>query len=64
MLRQIADFSHGTRGGREAAVRAAIERYARLLEEYCRGDPYNWFNFYDFWQPAQLPDESVRGERA
>jgi predicted LPLAT superfamily acyltransferase len=64
VLRQIADFSHGTQGGREAAVRAAIERYAQVLEECCRADPYNWFNFYDFWQPAQLPDESVRGERA
>ncbi len=23
-----------------------------LLEEYCRSDPYNWFNFYDFWHGA------------
>ncbi|HEX4388346.1 MAG TPA: hypothetical protein VH109_06945 [Steroidobacteraceae bacterium] len=64
VLRQVADFSQGTPGGREPAVRAAVERYAQVLEECCRSDPYNWFNFYDFWQPAQLPDESVRGERA
>ena len=25
-------------------------RSVALLEEGCRGDPYNWFNFYDFWQ--------------
>ena len=38
--------------GRSArtAVRAAIERYAAVLEQYCRSDPYNWFNFYDFWR--------------
>jgi predicted LPLAT superfamily acyltransferase len=31
-------------------VRAAVERYAALLDRYCRSDPYNWFNFFDFWQ--------------
>jgi predicted LPLAT superfamily acyltransferase len=25
-------------------------RYAARLEHYTRLDPYNWFNFYDFWQ--------------
>jgi predicted LPLAT superfamily acyltransferase len=20
-----------------------------VLDRYCRSDPYNWFNFYDFW---------------
>jgi predicted LPLAT superfamily acyltransferase len=45
----IADFAGVQRQQREAAVRAGIESYARLLEQYCRSDPYNWFNFYDFW---------------
>jgi len=49
VFREIADFSTVARGEREARIEAAIERYARLLEEYCRSDPYNWFNFYDFW---------------
>jgi predicted LPLAT superfamily acyltransferase len=31
-------------------VRAAIERYAQVLEKYVRSDPYNWFNFFDFWR--------------
>jgi predicted LPLAT superfamily acyltransferase len=48
----IADFSQPTPHGREAAVREAIVRYAQLLEHYTRSDPYNWFNFYDFWQGA------------
>lgn len=29
---------------------AAIERYAKRLEHYCRLAPFNWFNFYDYWQ--------------
>jgi predicted LPLAT superfamily acyltransferase len=52
VCRPLADFSRPAAGGREAAVRAAIERYVSLLEEYCRSDPWNWFNFYNFWHGA------------
>jgi predicted LPLAT superfamily acyltransferase len=34
---------------RDEAIRAALERYVALLEELCRAQPYNWFNFYDYW---------------
>ncbi len=27
-----------------------IQRYAERLEHYCRLEPYNWFNFFDFWE--------------
>jgi predicted LPLAT superfamily acyltransferase len=50
---KVADFSVASVGSRELAVRAAIERYVAVLEQHCRSDPYNWFNFFDFWrQPA------------
>lgn len=49
VFRQLADFSQPAPEGRDAAVRAAVARYVALLEEYCRSDPSNWFNFYDFW---------------
>jgi predicted LPLAT superfamily acyltransferase len=53
----LADFSNIPAGGREVAVQAAMARYAALLETHCRAAPYNWFNFFDFWQPAQrTPD--------
>jgi predicted LPLAT superfamily acyltransferase len=52
VFREIADFSQPAPEGREAAVRTAIARYVTLLEEHCRSDPYNWFNFYDFWHGA------------
>jgi len=48
----LADFSATAASQRESAVRAAIARYAKLLEKYCRSDPYNWFNFHDFWRAA------------
>lgn len=51
----LADFSALARGAQEAAVQAALIRYAALLEHYCREAPYNWFNFFDFWQPASTP---------
>jgi predicted LPLAT superfamily acyltransferase len=49
VFERIADFST-TKGSRDIAVRAAIERYAAILERCCRSDPYNWFNFFDFWR--------------
>ncbi len=51
MFERIADFSATSVGSRDLAVRAAIERYVTVLEKYCRSDPYNWFNFFDFWRP-------------
>ena len=62
----LADFSGAARAGRAgraeraAAVEAAITRYAALLDQYCRKAPYNWFNFFDFWQsaPAAMPSKS------
>ncbi len=47
----LADFSAVARDQRDAALNAAITRYAALLDQYCRKAPYNWFNFFDFWQP-------------
>jgi predicted LPLAT superfamily acyltransferase len=46
----IADFSTTPAREREAEVHRAIERYAGLLDRYCRSDPFNWFNFFDFWR--------------
>jgi predicted LPLAT superfamily acyltransferase len=55
---RIADFSPTSIGSRNLAVRAAIERYAAVLDQYCRSDPYNWFNFFDFWRPPPgIPGE-------
>lgn len=46
----LADFSTVQRVDRDQAIRAAMRAYADRLSHYCRIAPYNWFNFYDFWQ--------------
>ena len=46
----LADFTDTQRGERDAAMRAAQQHYAERLSHFCRQAPYNWFNFYDFWQ--------------
>jgi predicted LPLAT superfamily acyltransferase len=53
VFEELADFSATSAADRDEAVRAALARYAAALERHCRSDPYNWFNFYDFWrEPA------------
>lgn len=52
-IEKIADFSddeNGERCNSPAAIDAAINKYVTRLEYFARQAPYNWFNFYDFWQ--------------
>jgi predicted LPLAT superfamily acyltransferase len=46
---QLAGLDATGRGGRGAAVEQALHNYVSRLEHYCRLAPYNWFNFYDYW---------------
>ncbi|MEO8746854.1 MAG: acyltransferase [Rhodanobacter sp.] len=46
----FADRVEIPRPSRDAALDVLIARYARRLEHYIHVAPYNWFNFYDFWQ--------------
>ncbi len=53
----FSDGLHIPRSERQRALAALIQRYATRLEHYARLAPYNWFNFYDFWQsPSSPPD--------
>jgi predicted LPLAT superfamily acyltransferase len=47
---KLADFSQIERSERGAEVEVALARYVALLEQHCRSAPYNWFNYFDFWQ--------------
>ncbi len=42
------------RGGREDALRLLVARFAARLETECRAHPFNWFNFYDFWEQGDV----------
>jgi predicted LPLAT superfamily acyltransferase len=42
------------RRGRDAALAGIVQRYADRLSHHARAAPWNWFNFYDYWQPAPV----------
>lgn len=37
------------RADRAGALKTEVERYARVLEDFARRAPLNWFNFFPFW---------------
>jgi len=47
----LADFSERLRDpvARDQRLQAAMRAYVARLEALCREQPYNWFNFHDFW---------------
>lgn len=59
---KIFDAEAVPRAAREAAIGQALHRYAGRLEHFCRKAPYNWFNFYDFWD-AGSPAVTARADR-
>lgn len=48
------------RDARHLALDDILQRYAQRLEHYARLEPYNWFNFYDFWQQETAGDLATR----
>lgn len=58
----LADFSNIPAGQRNQMVDSAILRYSELLNRYTRLAPYNWFNFFDYWQsvPSSLNEHSSK----
>ena len=34
---------------RQQSIQLLVQSYANLLAYFLRDNPYNWFNFYDFW---------------
>jgi predicted LPLAT superfamily acyltransferase len=52
-LERVSDGELVPRETREAAATSQLERYVARLEHHARRAPYNWFNFYDFWQAGR-----------
>lgn len=48
-VEKFAERIELTRERREQEVQEWMQRYADILEKYVRLEPFNWFNFYDFW---------------
>ena len=45
----FADEIVVSRDRRAEDIQLWVQRYAERLEHYTRLAPYNWFNFYPFW---------------
>lgn len=48
-LKPFADKIILDRSNREEALQQYAQSYAAELERHCAAQPYQWFNFYDFW---------------
>ena len=48
----LAEFAEITRSQRDEAVRETLKKYVATLERHCKAAPYNWFNFFEFWESA------------
>jgi predicted LPLAT superfamily acyltransferase/predicted hotdog family 3-hydroxylacyl-ACP dehydratase len=48
---KFADEITLPRGQRAEEIQRWTQRYVDRLEHYARLAPYNWFNFYPFWDP-------------
>jgi predicted LPLAT superfamily acyltransferase len=49
----FADSVRIDRKRRQLDLLQYVQRFADRLEHHLRIAPYNWFNFYDFWKPAE-----------
>jgi len=47
---RLVDMRDAPRAQRDLLLEQSLRRYVGRLEHYCRIAPYNWYNFYDFWQ--------------
>jgi predicted LPLAT superfamily acyltransferase len=41
---------YNSRDEREAMLRKCAERYVGSIEEYLHDYPFQWYNFYNFWE--------------
>jgi predicted LPLAT superfamily acyltransferase len=47
---KLADVVDLPRGKREEALARWVSLFAQKLETLCRQSPFDWFNFYPFWE--------------
>ncbi len=44
-----------SRKNRQQDIQQWTQKYVDILEKHIRAHPYNWFNFYDYWQDDDRP---------
>jgi predicted LPLAT superfamily acyltransferase len=60
----VSDGLFLPRHERRQALAGLVQTYAARLQHHARRAPYNWFNFYDFWQTddATVANDESRPE--
>ena len=53
----LAESVTADRASRDVELTRLAQTYASRLEHYARLAPFNWFNFYAFWQDADIAAE-------
>ncbi|WP_425918912.1 acyltransferase [Acinetobacter sp. TSRC1-2] len=48
-IHAIAEQLNFPRKNRQQAIQSITRQYVSLLEQHCIRAPYQWFNFYNFW---------------
>jgi len=46
----LVENAQQTSGTRDEVIAHYTRKYVARLEHYTRKSPYNWFNFYDYWE--------------
>ena len=49
-IEKLADPLDLPRATRQERIEEAVMKYAGVLEKHCLTFPYQWYNFFDFWQ--------------
>ncbi len=47
---ELLSDGQSTSRDRQRVVEDLMQKYVAALERHCRQAPYNWFNFYEFWE--------------
>jgi predicted LPLAT superfamily acyltransferase len=47
----------GSRAERKMKAKELAGDFVGILENYCKQHPYQWYNFYDFWEDGITPGE-------
>ena len=55
-LEQFAEQIILPRKSRDSAITEYARRYAERLETYALKDPFQWYNFFDFWADSNEPN--------
>jgi len=56
----VADSLYVQRKKRIEHLQPVVEQYASRLEFYTRNYPFQWFNFFSFWQPSKALEDRER----